>query len=886
MKLQKAKALLLSVVLPFLALAQGNDDSNTTSTNQKNPYSSGCLQAKLENWTRLRICNSDDDPIEAIGILCQPPQFDNYLEIRIQPRNWDSILILSWLTQIILSELLGVPTTLEGGPEHSQALNFYAPQSPTTLTYPMERDFEVVATPMELPHGDCRLANRGVDSVTGDYDYQYCAHFIPELWDADSQWLTDMVLKGTAEPPQGVGILGKNTWFVTKFTAVADPTVDSYYGLAGEQNRRKLAETFLRPTTWKDYCEQVSPNNCTTPDTVAQRPPQDETEHDRFFVAGQYTGHFRKTSQNDCDANPTNCTGHIANFPCSWQSRMSATLYHLDIALSNTDGPHDYGSYTVEQQIELWDAANATKSNLMMLWWTPEPLYHRYLGTDAELQRVQLNAVTSDCMEGRWETANECSDDLQERLGSTTPQGICEEPPRLLQKLMSGNLQALTQQYEPAIQSPAYDVLRRFQFTEHQLGEIFQFWQSSETPRDAVCTWAADNIDFLKRFVPYSYPREAKEERQSTFGIVLIALSALSTVLTLIFCWQIHSKRNLKSLQYAQLGFLWLLLAGALLVSIGSILNSVPATNGTCVATIWFINIGYSMELVPLIVKVAAINQMMAAAKKMSRITLTHRQLYGAVAVILAFCTIYLAIWTAIDPPRKVPEYSLTETITDSGATLVGVKYYCRESSLVWQYLAVGWNTVLLMCAAVLAFQTRSIVKAFNESVTLALLISFHFLCVLLRCGTFLMSDIWRDTVMIQVRSLLYSVDTMVTLLIYFLPKLMAKNNLVSHQSRYISGIEHSSMPDATSQVPNGMAYAASSIGHQSSIDSDYDDEYSQPREKAKSGRRRNKRNKEEKSRAKMLCPTCAKMCPHCAMEVALDGEKQSLVHVPDDEEV
>jgi len=92
----------------------------------------------------------------------------------------------------------------------------------------------------------------------------------------------------------------------------------SYFGLQGEENRQKLADLCLRPTTWKQYCEEVSPSNCTIPDETAQRAPEVEDEEDRMFVDGLYTGHFRKTEENDCETYPHNCTGHIADYPCGW----------------------------------------------------------------------------------------------------------------------------------------------------------------------------------------------------------------------------------------------------------------------------------------------------------------------------------------------------------------------------------------------------------------------------------------------------------------------------------------------------------------------------------------------------------------------------------------
>ena len=96
--------------------------------------------------------------------------------------------------------------------------------------------------------------------------------------------------------------------FVTKHTVAKDPTLATFLGMQGEANRRKLAETFLRPTTWKFYCDNISTTNCTADDGIAVRAPESPEEDKRMFAAGLYTGHFRATEQNMCDTNP-NCTG-------------------------------------------------------------------------------------------------------------------------------------------------------------------------------------------------------------------------------------------------------------------------------------------------------------------------------------------------------------------------------------------------------------------------------------------------------------------------------------------------------------------------------------------------------------------------------------------------
>ena len=172
-----------------------------------------------------------------------------------------------------------------------------------------------------------------------------------------------------------MGVIGEEHWFIPKFTAQRDPSLLGFVGMSGEENRRKLADRFKRPVTWKQYCSEVSITNCLN-DTVATRPPNEEDETDaanmdRFFVPGVYDGHFRKTEENDCDLNPTNCTGHIFDYPCGWSSYVIPQAHYLNISLKGS-GPQTNGGYSYGQLVDAMKAANATKSDIAIYWWTPE----------------------------------------------------------------------------------------------------------------------------------------------------------------------------------------------------------------------------------------------------------------------------------------------------------------------------------------------------------------------------------------------------------------------------------------------------------------------------------------------------------------------------------
>lgn len=187
---------------------------------------------------------------------------------------------------------------------------------------------------------------------------------------------------------------------------------------------------------------------------------------------------------------------------------------------------------------------------------------------------------------------------------------------------------------------------------------------------------------------------------------------------------------------------------------------------------------------------------MMAASRKFHRTRLNRRNLYKMVAGITLLMAVYLAIWTGVDPPTKSAEYELTESTTESGEQIVKLGYYCSNgSSNAWQYAAVCWNSVLLLCASVLAFQTRNVVQAFNESRTLAFLIYSHALFIILRIFLLIFGESFSGNMANLLGSLLISMDQMAGCVIYFLPKFLASDedpafrSSAAHSSRFSQGL-------------------------------------------------------------------------------------------------
>ena len=143
-----------------------------------------------------------------------------------------------------------------------------------------------------------------------------------------------------------------------------------------------------------------------------------------------------------------------------------------------------------------------------------------------------------------------------------------------------------------------------------------------------------------------------------------------------------------------------------------------------------------------------------------------------------------------MDPPRRETDYTLTNEVTDLGETIVTVSYHCQSELALWNYLSGVWHFLFLICATVLAFQMRGLKSKMNETQVLAMMTYSHFVFVVLRVITFLLegSDVLSPTALEATRSLIYSLDTILAILIYFVPKFLSSESEYDDTSRTANG--------------------------------------------------------------------------------------------------
>ena len=131
------------------------DELSTTSSRRKR---------RRGKWDQLRACNSDDPPHASEYGLCAKSAF-NYSEVRIHHANWESSMLFTWVIQILLSEVLGVPVTVGLLTNETAAASFYNLEntfSYSDTAYP----FEALAESNRV--GDCRMTDKE------------CCHIFPE----------------------------------------------------------------------------------------------------------------------------------------------------------------------------------------------------------------------------------------------------------------------------------------------------------------------------------------------------------------------------------------------------------------------------------------------------------------------------------------------------------------------------------------------------------------------------------------------------------------------------------------------------------------------------------------------------------------------------------
>ena len=795
-----------------------------------NPYESGCLKAILgeNHWPDKRVCNSDDykDRPENYSFFCQSNEWfqDIYPELRIHQGNWETSILLAWLYQVILMEILHVPITVGYTSNSTNITSFYSTNP--TFEYSPEGYYYDALLPVSINPLQQDLYS---DDEDIDYDCskttEPCIHIMPEVWPGAKTEYEPYIQQHHLESPTPNGLLGKYGLHVPSFTVKEYPQFSIWYGLAGEENRQLLAEVFKFPTTWHDYCTQVSTTNCSIPDNVATRfPNKNEEENvdelDMYFHEDDYTGYFRYTDANNCTLNPTTCIGHVLQTPCTYTSRLEQQLYWNNIVgLLDMKKGIEVTPYSYSQMMQVMYAAQKTRSHIIGIWWQLDTLAEEFVSTDFELQYILFPSPSRTCQQHRVSVEDKCNaKNFTARIG--TKEGACGDDILPLQRLFSTSIREVTYRVSDVDQSPALEFLKNFHLENLDLKRIMELWlhpnrnedgtvnigdgvifddggdgtlfndgsgNSTTSPRStnivsdkygndartAICTWVASNLERIYDSIPPGYPRRVVENSNyqasylyaaQTYAAIVGVLAALS----LFFCWKY---RLTKTMVFAQPGFLYLILIGFIMISIGGgILYPVYPSELRCTFSAWLLTLGYTIELVPVLVKTSAINLLIRSSRKQKRVNISRRVMLLKVFVVSVIVALYMVAWTLLDPPKETE----TRTLSETHADLIFHDVRCSSQSEIWRHVAFAWLALLLMMSALLAYQSRDVMEQLNESKSLAVMVYSHFLFVIFRsvCTALYITNTYSYAQIAAVFSVIFSTDALLAMAIYVWPKI------------------------------------------------------------------------------------------------------------------
>ena len=381
-------------------------------------------------------------------------------------------------------------------------------------------------------------------------------------------------------PPLPNGLVYRAGLYVPLSTINEHPEFASYHGYIGEENRKKVASSFLQPTTWEQFCtEVITEEECNSNNnTMVTRMPQTESEKGSYFSYPDYYGHFRETENTKCTTDTNNtkqCFGHFINFECYGRSYSEAQMFWNNIPLIST-GPAAYNNgYPWQSAKEIGLAAYVTGDNVMMLIEDPNTYLTTFAKTERAWFRVELPQSSQECMQYHAENPLKCSDDFSERVGNSS-KAACDYPIELAYKILSTVLKTSHDKKTDVANSPALDWLLSFEIGPNTIQEILLNLREigfvtgeldlGLSEREVICQWVYDHLDYIESFVPKGYPRHFLDKSNPFQHTVLFPVSAImsSVAICVIFitATMVYIMREKSSIRVAQVTFLTWMIGG------------------------------------------------------------------------------------------------------------------------------------------------------------------------------------------------------------------------------------------------------------------------------------------------------------------------------------
>ena len=271
------------------------------------------------------------------------------------------------------------------------------------------------------------------------------------------------------------------------------------------------------------------------------------------------------------------------------------------------------------------------------------------------------------------------------------------------------------------------------------------------------------------------------------FGIAVTTLGSLLCCLALGFTVWHRQHPIIKSSAPA---FLCMTLAGLLcLFSTTTLVTATPGV-GTCSALNWMIQLGFSLTFCPLLLKTYRIWRIFGR-RRLKVVKLSNRRLMATLVFTVALELLYLLVWQIVSPTSTS---TIVRSNGDGEPQSVYTQCAYQDTSLhLFTAIAVIKSAVLVV-GVLLAFSTRTVSEAFNESKSMGLAIYNLIFTLGLLVPILLLLDAVGNGLLAILLFLLMWISGS-TLVILFAPKILATAALYRGQQATPVERQLSSLP-------------------------------------------------------------------------------------------
>lgn len=204
----------------------------------------------------------------------------------------------------------------------------------------------------------------------------------------------------------------------------------------------------------------------------------------------------------------------------------------------------------------------------------------------------------------------------------------------------------------------------------------------------------------------------------SNIGIVSLTLGSLGACICLAVGLFLIAKRESSLIKASQVRISCCFVAGAFLANIGTFALVGGLSDVKCKLQFWALILPMTMLLAFLFGKVYRAYIVFVAAQKFQRVTVTDRELFLKIFLVILVQVVILLIWTFVEDSR-VESLTMTESVDQRYC--IGEDCHPAEEQCVENYNIVGifsivYLAILVLVGCILSCQSRKLPNCFSEA--------------------------------------------------------------------------------------------------------------------------------------------------------------------------